>query len=287
MPCRARWKNADTMRVTAPCICGHTAFDTVFDYHMPPAGEVRFEFSTNGYRRKVVRCRSCGHFLSVHDMDMAGLYGGQYVDATYREGLQRAYERVMALAPAQSDNAGRVARIVGFARKRWPEAGPGKLSVLDVGSGLCVFLGRLMRETGWRCMALDPDARAAQHARETAGVEATCADFMRADALGTFDIVTFNKVLEHVEDPVAMLGRALRHLAPGGFVYVELPDGEAAQVEGPGREEFFIDHHHVFSAKSTRTLIGRAGFATTDVERLREPSSKFTLRAFAVPEGAQ
>jgi hypothetical protein len=152
--------------------------------------------------------------------------------------------------------------------------------VLDVGSGLCVFLHRLKAETGWNCTALDPDPRAAAHARERVGVNAVCGDFMRLNDLGRYDIITFNKVLEHVLDPVAMLARSHEYLARGGFVYVELPDGEAAGADSFGREEFFIDHHHVFSMQSIRTLAVRAGFDVIGTERLREPSSKYTLRAF-------
>jgi hypothetical protein len=87
-------------------------------------------------------------------------------------------------------------------------------------------------------------------------------------------------VLEHVPEPVPMLARAGAWLAPGGFVYVEVPDGEAAARDGAGREEFFIDHWHAFSAASLAMLASRAGFHAAAIERLREPSGKFTLRAF-------
>jgi hypothetical protein len=63
-------------------------------------------------------------------------------------------------------------------------------------------------------------------------------------------------------------------------VYVELPDGEGAATDGPGREEFFIEHLHVFSMASMCLLAARAGFSVQLAERLREPSGKFTLYAF-------
>jgi SAM-dependent methyltransferase len=157
--------------------------------------------------------------------------------------------------------------------------------VLDVGSGLCVFL-HLMKQRGWRCTALDPDPRAARHAREVVGVDAIAADFMQAPASGRFDLVCFNKVLEHVSDPAAMLARARHWLLPGGLVYVELPDGEAAAPDGPGREEFFIDHHHVFSPDSLAHLARRAGLGLLTWTRLREASGKYTLRAFLAPEAS-
>jgi SAM-dependent methyltransferase len=227
----------------------------------------------------------CGHFLAVHAMGMHGLYTGDYVSSTYGEdGMQRAFERIIALPPAQSDNIGRVQRLLVFAAQHFPPTtfAARPPTVLDVGSGLCVFLYQ-MRLAGWQCTAIDPDARAARHARERVGVTAVCGDFMASQELGRFDVVTFNKVLEHVADPVSMLARSARHLREGGFVYIELPDGEAALTEGPERQEFFIDHWHVFSAASLAILATRAGFRLQALERLHEPSGKYTLRAFLVP----
>lgn len=265
------------------CPCAGDRFETVFSYTAPPAGEITFRFSREGeYRRQVLRCERCGHFVSRHDMDTSAMYSGEYVDSTYGAGgLRRAFDRITGLDPAKSDNVGRARRIVAFATAHFGASRPSP-SVLDVGSGLCVFLHR-MKAAGWRGTALDPDPRAAAHAREIVGVDAVCGDFMTLENLGRFDVVTFNKVLEHVEDPVGMLAKTRRHLTDGGFVYVELPDGEAAVADGSGREEFFIDHPHIFSAASLTLLATRAEFRVVALERLREPSTKYTLRAFLVP----
>jgi 2-polyprenyl-3-methyl-5-hydroxy-6-metoxy-1,4-benzoquinol methylase len=140
-----------------------------------------------------------------------------------------------------------------------------------------------MKRAGWNCTALDPDQRACEHARVMVGVKAIHADFMKDDGFGRFDVITFNKVLEHVPEPVAMLRKAARYLVPGGFVYVELPDAESAASEGFGREEFFIEHLHIFTAASFGLLVERAGFRLAGLQQLHEPSSKYTLRGFAHP----
>jgi 2-polyprenyl-3-methyl-5-hydroxy-6-metoxy-1,4-benzoquinol methylase len=214
-------------------------------------------------------------------MDSGGLYDGAYVEKTYGERMRQAFDRVQTLPPEQSDNAGRVACVMEFARQHFVAGKTPKL--LDVGSGLGVFPGR-MKQAGWHCTALDPDKRVARHARDVVGVEAVAGDFMRRDmgSLGPFDVITFNKVLEHVMDPVAMLARAKPLLSSGGFIYFEVPDGEAASAEGPEREEFFIEHFHVFSGASATMLAVRAGFRPVLIQSLREPSHKFTLRVFAL-----
>lgn len=254
-------------------LCGGTRLETAFSYDEPPPGETRFDLSAEEYRREFLRCDTCGHYIARLSVDVERLYSGAYVDATYAAGLESGYERIMALPPERSDNVQRVRRIV----ERLGERG----SVLDVGSGLGVFPAR-MKQAGWKVTALDPDARAAEHARSVVGVDAACTDFFDAHELGRFDLVTLNKVLEHVSDPVAMLAHAKEFLAPGGTVYVEVPDGEgaASDPDGPRREEFFIEHLHVFSMASLGHLAERAGFAVDSADRLREPSGKYTLVAF-------
>jgi SAM-dependent methyltransferase len=263
------------------CMCGGNRFRTEHTYFAPPAGEVRFASAPpDSYRREIYRCTLCSHYISVFALS-ASFYEGEYVDATYGDaaGMRRTYDKIMALPPERSDNVGRVARINEHAARYLPA---GARSVLDVGSGLCVFLAR-MREASWQCTALDPDERAVRHAREVAGVAGICGSLPLANA-GRYDVITFNKVLEHVEDPITLLAHSRPLLHDHGFVYVELPDGEvAAREEGFGREEFFVEHFHVFSLASISLLAERAGFEARVVERLREPSGKYTLRAFLTP----
>ena len=262
-------------------LCGGGPLEKLFTYEAPPPGETAFELPEGtAYRREFRVCPSCGHQLSVHELDLSGLYSGAYVDATYGDRMRATYERIMALPAESSDNVQRVERIDSW----WQ--GDGR-TVLDVGSGLAVFPAR-MKERGWEATALDPDARAAAHARDHVGVLAVSADFMEAEGLGAYDLVTFNKVLEHVKDPVAMLARSVNLLRPGGAVYVEVPDGELAarDPDGPNREEFFIEHLCAFSMTSLCLLADRAGFVPVRAERLREPSGKYTLYAFLVAGGA-
>lgn len=251
----------------------------IFSYDAPPKGEIGFRRPEGvPYRREIWQFAGSDHYVSRHAMAVAADYDGEYVDATYGglEGMARAFERMIALPPERSDNAGRAKRVSDFARAYLLDTVRPRL--LDVGAGLGVF-PYAIKTMGWECAAIDPDARAVQHMKERVGVRAIQGDFMKVEIDERFDILTFNKVLEHVPDPIAMLRRAGRFLADGGFVYLELPDGEMAACEGAGREEFFIEHLHVFSFASIAMLAKAAGFTPRLVERLHEPSTKFTLRA--------
>lgn len=255
-----------------------------FTYDAPPPLETRFPLAEGRrYWRELHRCRQCGHYLEWFEADQRALYGGEYVSSTYgdAEGVRRTFEKINALPPERSDNIGRVRVIDEYCRTHWPAdrlKTPPRL--LDVGAGLGVFPFR-MQQAGWDCTALDMDPRLVEHHRSVAGVKSILGDVRTAADLGSFDLITFNKVLEHVEDPVGMLASVRRLLRPGGLVYVELPDGEGAEAEGKEREEYLLGHLHVFSFASYALLIARAGFSLIACERLQEPSTKLTLRGFA------
>ena len=275
-------------RMTQPvfdCGCSE-GWETALVFDHPPPVESRFPLPPGtDYHRRYDRCRGCGHFLSRHEMELTALYEGAYVDTVYGsvEGIHRTYERIAALPPDRSDNRLRVSRIATFAEGHFgPDHRP---SLLDVGSGLGVFPAAVAA-LGWNCTALDPDERAAEHLSRQLGLRTICGDFFALDlaGLGRFDVITLNKVIEHVLDPVAMLERAGGMLTGHGFLYVEVPD-VAALADGAEREEFTVDHHHVFSPESLAIAAERAGLKTRRCERLREPSGKYTLRAFLAASG--
>jgi SAM-dependent methyltransferase len=263
---------------TLRCPCDRKTGATSFIYDSPPVGETQFNLQGQEYRRSFWRCGICSHEFAEHNLDLSVLYGGAYVEQTYGDRVRATFERIVSLPPECSDNAGRVRRVLDFAALHFPD---GQIStLLDIGSGLGVF-PYAMKQAGWNCTALDPDPRAGRHLAEVVGVRSIVGDFFSVDLaeLGRFDVITLNKVIEHVDDPVSMLAKAGSILLPGGFVYIEVPD-VAAAVDGAGREEYFIEHHHVFSPTSLAMCGERVGLTLLSLERLREPSGKFTLRTF-------
>lgn len=277
-----RGKVGERPRVDRSCpMCGGTELRVHFTYAEPPPLETRFPLTAGEtYWRELHRCSACGHYLEWIALDQSRLYAGEYVTSLYQDagGIRRNFDRINALPLERSDNAGRARHVDEICRHHLGAAARHRL--LDVGAGLGVFPAR-MKALGWECTAIDMDERLAAHYRDVVGVRGRVADVRTASDIGPFDLVTFNKVLEHVEDPVATLASVRRLLAPAGIVYVELPDGEAAEIEGQEREEYLLGHMHVFSFASFTLLVAKAGFELASCERLREPSTKFTLRGFA------
>ena len=263
------------LRLSRPCeFCTTSNWQFLARFDEKPDGETDFNFTP--YHRELWRCGGCGHVVNAHKFDMVTIYEGAYWDNTYADDIKTTFDKIMNLPTDKSDNRLRVKTVNDF----WISQGHDTFgALLDIGSGLAVFPAA-MKMAGWDVTALDPDVRASQFACDVAGVKGVSADFMKMPNDIKYDLISLNKVLEHVPFMTQMLARTKNFLKPGGIVYIELPDAEGAMNESAKREEFFVEHYCAFSMQSLELLIEKAGLYPIKIERLVEPSSKYTLRAF-------
>jgi 2-polyprenyl-3-methyl-5-hydroxy-6-metoxy-1,4-benzoquinol methylase len=75
-----------------------------------------------------------------------------------------------------------------------------------------------------------------------------------------YDLVFLNHVLEHVSDPLAFLQEAVRHVRPGGLVYVETPHADYRFKDDVFPHTFF------FTPGAFRALGARLGARTRACE---------------------
>lgn len=114
---------------------------------------------------------------------------------------------------------------------------------LEVGAGHGLFLARVAREVeGARITAWDVSAagrQATSRALRALGVEPRV-DLVARDAArpadddACFDAITVSEVLEHLDDPVAVLASLRERLVPGGCVFVNLP------INSPAPDHVFL-----------------------------------------------
>ena len=251
-----------------------------------PARETDFYIKPEDYLRRIMVCRDCGVFVNLHAYDLDHLYKGVYNQATYGDQVHNTYLKIRSYPQENSINKQRIKRVVGFLKEK--RKGPQNTNVLDVGSGLCVFPGEL-KDRGFKCTCIDPDPSSVQHALDHVKVDgAFCGTLADYSSDQKFGLIAFNKVLEHIKDPVAVLADAKRLLAEDGYVYIELPDATGALKNGKieGREEFYMEHYTVFTEASVRFLANRSGYEAVDVQAIHEPGDKYTLYAFLKLRGA-
>lgn len=151
------------------------------------------------------------------------------------------------------------------AHYRFLPRSPGE--VLDFGCGNGRFL-RIARELGWRCVGVDFDPAALEAARadgvdvRLGGLEAI------ADDQDRFDAATAAHVFEHMPAPSGLAEALFRALKPGGTLFLETPNVEAAchRLFGPAWRGVEAPRHlNLPSWKGMRRILAAAGFA--DVRR--------------------
>jgi len=254
--------------------------DTIEKLITRPPNETDFLIANRKYNRIIKKCKTCGIFLNQHDYDLDLLYKKNYFDKTYANNLSKHFDMIMSLPYNKSDNKQRVERINNYFNEK--SKTNKYISVLDIGSGLCVFLAELKKYYD-NVSCIDPSAIAIKHAKNYVGIKnAIQGSFNDFVFNQKYDLITFNKVLEHVKNPVDLLLKAKSLLHPNGSIYIEVPDGDNASKNGGfvNREEFYIEHYTIFNLISVKYLVKKTGLNIEKVETIHEPSDKYTIYSF-------
>lgn len=271
-------------------LCGSKANDLISKLEAKPEGETRYLPEGMNYYREIRHCGQCGVYFNAHDYPLFGeeLYAGNYnaaiaEDPALSQGkLQKRFERIINLPEDSSDNKLRVGRIMDYINLAMSQD-KSQLKALDVGSGTGVFPYELSKHLP-KCSAVDPDGQSVELMRKNIELDNLWhGSLAQVPDEEKFDLISFNKVLEHVEDPISMLKNAKGHLSKGGVVYIELPFGEGIRDRNQQgqRAEFFIEHFCAYTYEALTYLIREAGLELQFQKDIIEPSGKETIYAFA------
>ena len=138
---------------------------------------------------------------------------------------------------------------------------------LDVGcsTGFCV---EAARDAGWDAIGIDLNPSAIEFGRSRGLDLRPVALEDAAIEPGTLDAVSLFDVLEHLIDPVPVLRACVRLLAPGGIVFLYVPNYDSASRLLMGKDAHFIwpTHHlNYYTPATIRDLLARHGLETAYV----------------------
>jgi len=262
------------MKLSSKIFCNHSTKKFVKTYHYKTKPQYEKNYFIKGnYQRFFYTCKICGHFYAKHGFKIGKLYSKQYLNLTYKnvDGIKKRFDHIIGLPKNKSDNKNRAQRVHSFFLKD-------NLSLLDVGSGIGVFIFE-MRKKKWNVEGVELDKRYADFCKEQHKLNVYQKDLSKLKLKNKLDLITLNKVLEHVYDPVKLLKLSSKFLKKKGVLYIEVPDVKASNG-GMHRQEFCIDHLHVFSKSSFQILAEKSGLRTLVCKRIKEPSGKYTIYGF-------
>ena len=202
-------------------------------------------------------CRACGLFFTNPMPTEAEL--ADYYATTYRLEYQFASikpraSHVSRKAAEAAVRAEELGEVVNLSRP---------LRFLDFGTG-SGELPKHMATLGHEATGFEPGESFVEYARAqaegagTARILTGCWQDMDF-APGSFDVITCLHVLEHLPTPVAALSQLREWLAPGGVIFLEVPDMQAYHPKGPIR--FHFAHVLGFSHDNLALAAEKAGLA--------------------------
>lgn len=199
----------------------------------------------------VGRCEACGHGVVLRGGAAADVYDRRYYDTRRPDGV--GYDSYLA-DRAYREEKGR--QVVG---RLLAQHGGSPRTMLEVGSGFG-FTRASARDLGLDSAGVDVNAAAVDMARRLYGFETVHGT--SRDVAGTFDLVLYQFVLEHIADITREVATAFARTAPGGLACFVVPSMDATErlVFGPRYRSLRADHLHLFSGDSLRGVLGRAGF---------------------------
>ena len=258
-------------------ICKSKKLIKKFEYLKKPKKETLYsKINYKKYHRFYYKCQNCDHYSGYYKMSISNLYSSTYNDSLYSGKLKKNFDKIKNLPPLQTDNFFRAERVDKFINKN--NLKDKNLKVLDIGTGLGIF-PYSMKKKGYSVTGIDPDKRSCSHLRKNLKIRAIHGNFLKLKIKKKFDLVTLNKVIEHIANPKLMLSKVKKILNKNGHLYIEVPDIAAAKL-GKNREEFHLDHLHVFSKSSLLYLSRQLKLKKLNIKSIKEPSGKFTIFGF-------
>ena len=228
-------------------------------------------------------CDNCEVMILDDIADYEKIYtDGTYyaVDSEPMDFLHKRFQQVISFPKGQSDNLERIERIKSFLKTQEYFKDSAVKKVLDIGAGMGVFLYQFLDDS-WKGTALEPDPNAFKHMKKVLpNVEIINGLTIDIPPDNKYDLITMNRVLEHIYDPFDVLSAIKKHITDEGILYLELPDAISYYKDGPNNPDFGWGHYCVYSPNSLLLLTSQAGFEFVSMSRQTEPSGKFTLYGF-------
>lgn len=245
-------KTATEQPAPAGCgICGTDSWEPLFSGHIRMG---RFGSLTPD-ARTVLRCGGCGVGFLPQNSSVG------YDSAEYRELVDGSAspDRFYQLHDAEQAEKLRVLGVERLRNQVVADIGCGAGSFLDLAQGIASTTLGIEPMPGFHSVLQAKGHR----------VYSYCADATR-EWQGRVDVAACFSVIEHVADPVSLLGDIRRLLRPGGGLLLSTPNLDDWMLEllpeDYGAFFYRTVHTWYFDAGSLRALASAAGFAECAVE---------------------
>lgn len=252
-------------------ICTSQRFELIGTYSKPDQYELRAGFNDEAYYRDWVRCSECSLAYSRYSRDTS-LLDNLYIN-NYRSNSRQIFEKVIRLLPSESETKQRVNWILTNLEvlKHKP------VNCLDIGGGSGVYAYE-MTSLGYSCSIIDPFEY--NHHLDTEYGLTVFREFLTSSTCLSFkyDLISMNFVLEHLPDPLQLLRTAKSHLAPQGYLYIEVPNDLSFDCRALDDDVFNSCHLTLFNLSTIKNLLDRLSLRIVAYQEFETPRRYMSLR---------
>ncbi len=211
----------------------------------PVAGTYTISESELEKPDKIVRCMTCGLVFAIPEIHVSEITQ-DYVemedpDYLKEEKGRRSQARIVLKKISKFKKGGRI---------------------LDIGCGPGLFLDEAKRQ-GWEVQGADLSKWGQDYAKSKFLIDVFQGFLTEAGfADRSFDVIVMNDVIEHLEDPKAVLKEIRRILKNDGIIYVSTPDIKSVLSRLLRAKWWGINKYHLyyFSKKTIEKLFDEVGF---------------------------
>lgn len=185
----------------------------------------------------------------------------QLPDARVEDALAKAYEVGSVLGSnVAEDGIGRryADDFLDFISRTLDETGIERQSVLEIGCGNGYLLSRMSQMFG-SAIGVEPGPQGQDGARRY-GVHIVQGFFPTPHVTGKYSAIVLMSVLEHVQDPAVFVASLTSYLAPGGRIFISVPN-EGAYIQNGDVSTLFHEHWSYFDRQTLRATMALAGLA--------------------------
>lgn len=214
-------------------------------------------------KRTIITCDACGTGESLADSDAAGGHDqGRYFNDEWV--ADRTLLRFFLISQAMQ-------------RYAYLRRGKKRGAILEIGFGTGEFLEAAV-EYGNKVSGVDISPLTAEYVRKSfPSLDIRCGRLEDAGfEIGAFDVIAAFHVVEHIEDLDEFFRQIRNLLAPGGILFVVVPNIDSLYASLTGKKwlGFIPAHVRQFSAKGLRECFERNGFEVAELST-HEPKHSF------------
>lgn len=231
-------------------LCGSGRYYLVYKTKQanPPVPAYQISESHLEKPSKIMRCMVCGLVFAAQDMT------SQSIEKSYEDLVDPDYV-------SEEKGRGEQAKLILAKISKFKKTG----KLLEIGCGPGFLLNQAKRQ-GWNVSGVELSLWAQKYAQERFDVSIQRGTLFEAAFPDRFfDVIVMTDLIEHVQDPHALLTEVRRILRNDGIIYISTPDINSVLSRMLKAQWWGINKYHLFyfSKKTLELFFEKTGFRKT------------------------